>query len=312
MSAANARKSARPGREPRFRRAHNARAVAHRSTLSVLGTDGRLFRFEGDAAAVARALLGALGAPRTRAELSAAVARRFKKARADSSLLDETLDHLRAAGAVLDDGALPQPRRERPRPERRLVLGLTGAVATCDSPTLVRALQRRGFVVRCALTRAATRFVRPRVLEALTHEVAFRGLWDRSERVPVPHINLAEWADAVLVCPTSATTLLRIASGDCSDLVSAIAISTRAPVVLMPSMNSAMYESPSVRRNVDRLRRDGFHMIQPGYGHEVADRPERRALMSGVMLPPEDVATIVEAVLELATPPRRPRRRAKE
>jgi SAM-dependent methyltransferase len=109
---------------------------------------------------------------------------------------------------------------------------------------------------------------------------------------------MAEWADLVLVYPASATTLSRIATGDCSDIVSAIAITTRAPVVVAPSMNGAMWTSSAVRRNVEVLLGDGLHVIAPGLGIEVADRPDQRTDALGTALAPDRIADIVPLVIE--------------
>jgi hypothetical protein len=132
-------------------------------------------------------------------------------------------------------------------------------------------------------------------------------MWQRDKRVPVPHVNLAEWAELVVVCPASATTIARIATGDCSDLVSAIVAATRAPVLIVPSMNDAMYASAAVQDNLELLREHGRWLVHPALGVEVAHPPEDRRAMIGPAPPAAAVLDIVRhALTELVPRPRLP------
>ncbi len=282
-----------------LRRVDAAKVVEHRDSTLVIGADGRVHRFPADSGALVAELMRLLGRPRTRDELVAALAERFEDVGKNTATIDAAIEHLTQAGAVRAGGAEPAARAKAGG--RKVVLGITGAVSAAMSPALVAQLVAQGHTVRVALTKAAQKFVTPLALEAITHESVVRGLWHRSRELPTPHINLAEWADVVLVCPATATTLSRIAAGDCSDLVSATAIATRAPVVLVPSMNVAMHEAPAVRRNLERLLEDGFHLVQPGVGHEVAHAPGQRTLAMGPAPSPRDVAALLEAVLQSAT-----------
>lgn len=181
-------------------------------------------------------------------------------------------------------GGPGRPRRTAPGP--RVVLGLTGAVASMHAPALVLRMQQRGFRVRVAATAGALRFVQAGALEALAHEPVVAGIWPADERLRVPHIELAEWADAVVVCPASATTISRLATGDHDSIVSAVALSTRAPVLVVPSMNALMLTSPAVQRNLAQLVTDGLHVAAPAAGIEVADHPEARMPAIGAAPPP--------------------------
>src|ERR1019366_9469412 len=183
----------------------------------------------------------------------------------------------------------------------RVVLALTGGVAAAHAPALTEMLLGRGVRVRIAATPSALRFVSALALEALTHEPVVRSRWPSDVRAMVPHLELARWADVVLVYPATATTLSRIARGDCSSLVSAVAISTRAPVVLVPAMNEAMFDAPSVRRNLAQLREDGFLVMHPSLGYEVAVAPLERTLRYGAAPTVQSVALVTEAVLSERT-----------
>jgi hypothetical protein len=255
-----------------------ARVVDHGEATYLLAPDGTAHALTGDSAELVRAIVSLHDRPRTREEILEALGALTGAPIADPTAVDEAL-------ALLDRcGVLSHPR-EAPLPpspsdaKRRLVLGVSGAVAASGAPELAARLLDAGFEVRVAMTREARRFVSPLVLEAVTHQPVHRSLWDPR----VPHIALAEWAELVLICPASATTISRIAQGDCSDLVAAIAVGTRAPTVLVPSMNGAMLQSPSVQRNLATLAGDGFWLVRGGAGVELAHSPTERVPLGGAM-----------------------------
>lgn len=259
--------------------------------------------FTGDSAALVRAVLEIHGRPVTREELIRELAE-LGGGEVPVRPVDELVAMLVADGVLVAPRAAPVASYHLPR---RVVLGISGAIAAVDSPQLVRGLQALGCDVRIALTTSARRFVGVAALEALTHHRVWRGLWQRDAETPVPHINLAAWAELVLVAPASATTLARIAAGDCSDLVSAIACATTAPVVVVPSMNDAMYASPAVQDNLATLRAHGRWLVHPALGFEVAHRPEDRRPMFGPAPPPGALVDIVRHLLaEVAPRPRLP------
>lgn len=277
-------------------RAPIARIIDHGETTTILGPRGARV-FTGDSAALVRAVLELHARPIDRAALLAELAER-----AGAPVPDAIIDELLAI--LVEDGALVAPAAVRPPivTTRRVVLAITGAVAAIDAPALVRGLHGLGCDVRVALSRTAKRFVAVAALQALTHHQVWSGLWQRDGRVPVPHVNLAEWAELVLVCPASATSIARIAAGDCSDLVSAIATTTRAPVVVVPSMNDAMYASPAVQDNLDTLRAHGRHVVHPAMGVEVAHAPDARHPLLGPAPPAAAVIDIVRHLLAARAP----------
>lgn len=275
--------------------------IDHGEDTIVLGARGAARRFTGDSAALVRAVLELCARPITRAELIAALA-----ARAGAEVPEEPLDQLLA---ILDEDrvlVVPAPVAPPPAQLRRVVLAISGAIAAVDAPSVVRGLHALGCDVRIALSRTARRFVAPAALEALVHHAVWSSTWQRDARMPVPHVGLAEWAELVLVCPASATTIARIAAGDCSDLVAAIACAARAPVVVVPSMNDAMYASPAVQRNLDTLRIDGRWLVHPAAGVEVAHAPAERRPIIGPAPPPAAVLDLVRLVLA-QLPPHVPR-----
>jgi 3-polyprenyl-4-hydroxybenzoate decarboxylase/SAM-dependent methyltransferase len=290
--------------EPRRVRAPVVTIVDHGASTTVLGRT-LVRRFDGDSAALLRAVLEIHARPVGRSELLAELARRAGTA--PGELPAQPIDELIAL--LVGDGVLVAAR-EVPAVAagglRRVVLGVSGAVVAVDAPELVRGLQAAGCEVRVALTRSAARMVSRAALAALTHEAVWTGLWQRDARAPVPHVSLAEWAELVVVCPASATTVSRIATGDCSDLVAAIVAATRAPVVVVPSMNDAMYGSPAVQANLQTLRDHGRHVVHPALGVEVAHAPHTRTVMLGPAPPAAAVVEIVRHLLRDVARPRLP------
>lgn len=280
-------------------RAAIVKIIDRGDSTTILGPSGAL-RFDDASAALVRAVLEIHARPVTRDALFAELA-----SRSGGDVPAKPVDDLLALLEREKVLVTPAPRPAPAFHGRRVVLGISGAVAAVDAPVLVRGLHAIGCDVRIALTRTSRRFLSLPALDALTHHRVWRSLWQRTEDAPVPHINLAEWAELVIVWPASATTIARIAAGDCSDLVSAIATATRAPVVIAPSMNDAMLGAPPVQDNLDTLRMHGRYVVHGSLGVELAHRPEDRAPMFGPAAAPSAVVEIVRHLLTHVVP--RPR-----
>ena len=212
------------------------------------------------------------------------------------SVVDELLGLLAKAGAV------GEPPAVTAKTGINVVLGITGAIAASHAPALLGALLRRGHTVEVAMTPTATRFAAVDAIAAIAQREPQTSMWPRAAHVPVPHVALAEWAELVVVYPASATTIARIANGDFSELVSAIALTTRAPVVIVPSMNSEMLAAPAVQRNLEQLRADGFVIVGGVPSHEVADAPSVRTLSPGAAPAAAEVAATIEALRPVLAP----------
>jgi 3-polyprenyl-4-hydroxybenzoate decarboxylase len=284
--------------EPLRVRAPVVRIVDHGASTTVIGPEVAR-RFEGDSAALLRAVLEIHARPVSRTQLLAELAARAGSTPAElpAQPIEELIRLLVGDGVLVAAPTTPTAATMAAVGLRRVVLGVSGAVAAVDAPELVRGLQSSGCEVRVALTRNAARLVSRAALEAITHHQVWTGLWQRDARAPVPHVNLADWAELVIVYPASATTLSRIATGDCSDLVAAIVAATRAPVVVVPSMNDAMYRSPAVQANLATLRAHGRYVVHPALGIEVAHRPDARTAMLGAAPPVGAVLDIVRHLL---------------
>lgn len=150
--------------------------------------------------------------------------------------------------------------------DKTIVLGVTGGIAAYKTPDLVRALVRAGARVRVVLTRAAEEFVTPLALQTVSGHPVGRALFDLTAESRIGHIELADTADALVIAPATANVIGKLAAGLADDLLTTIALATRAPVLLAPSMNVNMYEHPTVRANLARLRDEGRHVLEPESG----------------------------------------------
>jgi phosphopantothenoylcysteine decarboxylase/phosphopantothenate--cysteine ligase len=150
--------------------------------------------------------------------------------------------------------------------QRRILVGVSGGIAAYKVPELVRALGRAGHDVRCALTPRAARFVSPLTLQALTGQSVRTELLDPGEEGQIDHIALADWAELMLVAPATADMLARLAHGLADDMVSTVALATRAPLLLAPAMNVNMWHHPATQQNLAWLRERGALVVGPDSG----------------------------------------------
>ena len=154
---------------------------------------------------------------------------------------------------------------------KRILLGITGSIAAAHSPAIVVALQRIcKHEVRCVVTGAATQFV---TLTSLAISSRNPVLTDRRDTnsATVDHMDATRWADLVLVMPATADFLGRTAAGLAPDLLGTCLLAAECPVVVVPSMNPAMWSKPAVQRNCATLRADGIGVVPPGLGFSAHD-----------------------------------------
>jgi phosphopantothenoylcysteine decarboxylase/phosphopantothenate--cysteine ligase len=150
---------------------------------------------------------------------------------------------------------------------RRVVLGVGGGIAAYKAAELVRLLGATGASVRCVLTAAGARFITPLTLQALSGHPVGQELFSLTEESQIGHIRLADEADLLVIAPATADLLARLATGQADDLLTTVALATRAPLVLAPAMNVQMWESPLTQDNVRRLQLlRGAHLLGPASG----------------------------------------------
>ena len=148
----------------------------------------------------------------------------------------------------------------------KVILAITGGIAAYKSALLARLLVKEGFEVRVIMTQGAQQFITPLTLQALTGNEVHTELLDTEAEAGMGHIELAKWADLVLIAPASANTLARLAMGMADDLLATVCLATSAPVMIAPAMNQQMWAHPAVQLNVQTLSDIGYEMIEPDSG----------------------------------------------
>ena len=148
-----------------------------------------------------------------------------------------------------------------------VVLGVTGCIGAYKACEVVRELQKREVDVHVVMTEAATRFVTPMTMEALSHHPVFVDQWALGEQSDIRHVSLADAADLLLVAPATANTIGKFARGIADDALSTLYTATKAPVLVAPAMNVNMFEHPAVVENLEILRARGVGVVEPGTGY---------------------------------------------
>jgi phosphopantothenoylcysteine decarboxylase / phosphopantothenate---cysteine ligase len=151
---------------------------------------------------------------------------------------------------------------------KRILLGVTGGIAAYKSADLVRRLVEHGAEVQVVMTAAAREFVTPITFQALSGRAVRTDLWDAAAEAAMGHIELARWAQLVLVAPASADFLARLAHGLADDLLTTLCLATEAPIAVAPAMNQLMWRNAATRSNVELLRARGVRLIGPGVGDQ--------------------------------------------
>jgi phosphopantothenoylcysteine decarboxylase/phosphopantothenate--cysteine ligase len=150
----------------------------------------------------------------------------------------------------------------------KVLLGVCGGIAAYKSVELVRELQRHGAEVRVIMTRAAQEFIQPLTFASLTGYKVFTSLWDSAApNDSIEHIAQAQWADVMVIAPTTANTIARLAHGFADDFLSATYLATHAPVVLAPAMNVNMWNHPATSANLTILEQRGHRVVAPESGY---------------------------------------------
>jgi phosphopantothenoylcysteine decarboxylase/phosphopantothenate--cysteine ligase len=152
----------------------------------------------------------------------------------------------------------------RPYAGSRILLGVTGGIASYKSAWLARLLTKAGAEVDVVMTRAATEFVGAITFEALTGRPVHSGLFEQGRALD--HIALARHATAIVVAPATADFLARAAAGQADDLLTAVLLAAKCPVLLVPAMNDHMWSHPQTQRNVEHLRTLGYRILEPDQG----------------------------------------------
>ncbi len=151
---------------------------------------------------------------------------------------------------------------------KNVLLGVTGGIAAYKSAEIVRHLKKSGSSVRVVMTKSAEEFITPLTLQALSGNRVSSELLDAEAEAAMGHIELAKWADAILIAPATANTIARLSSGRGDDLLSTVTLAFDGPVSLAPAMNQAMWRDERTQENLDRLIQKGYEVCGPGSGEQ--------------------------------------------
>lgn len=168
---------------------------------------------------------------------------------------------------------------------RRILLGVTGGIAAYKSPEVVRRLRDRGAEVQVVMTPSAREFVTPLTFQAVSGREVRESLWDAAAEAAMGHIELARWAEAVLIAPATAEFLARLTHGRADDLLATLCLATTAPVFVAPAMNRAMWANPATQANVRTLHGRGITVLGPARGEQACGE-----VGEGRMLEPAEIA----------------------
>lgn len=175
--------------------------------------------------------------------------------------------------------------------KKNVLLGVTGSIAAYKAADLVRRLQDKGCEVRVVMTACAEKFITPLTLETLSKNVVAGRLCERDADWEMAHISLAQWADVYVIAPATANIIGKIAGGLANDMVSCTAMTTKAPVVIAPAMNTGMFTNSIVEANIEKLKKNNMIFVEPKDGKLACGDVGKGALA--------DIEKIVDAVVVL-------------
>ena len=175
-----------------------------------------------------------------------------------------------------------------PLSSRKILLGVTGGIAAYKSPDLVRRLREQGNQVQVVMTHGAREFVTEQTFQAVSGLPVRSELWDQAAEAAMGHIELARWADEVLIAPASAHFIAQLAHGMAGDLLCTLCLATRAPISIAPAMNQAMWANPATQANIQLLKQRGVRVLGPASGEQACGE-----VGLGRMLEPIELATLM-------------------
>ena len=178
-----------------------------------------------------------------------------------------------------------------------ILLGISGGIAAYKTPELVRRLKDSGADVRVVMTRGAHQFVTATTLQAVSGEPVRDNLWDSAAEAAMGHIELARWADAVVIAPATAEVISRLAQGSAGDLLTTLVLATTAPVTIAPAMNHVMWQNVAVQDNVRTLTDRGVRILGPAEGDQACGETG-----PGRMVEPHEIVDAISGATSKAGP----------
>lgn len=177
--------------------------------------------------------------------------------------------------------------------QKKILLGISGGIAAYKCPDLVRRLKERGFDVRVVMTESAKEFVTPMALQAVAGYPVNHELFDPAMEAAMGHIELARWADFILIAPATANTIAKITHGEADNLLSTLVLASKAKLFIAPAMNQQMWANQATQHNMQQMQARGAEILGPDSGEQACGD-----IGAGRMLQPIDIA---EKMFELTT-----------
>tara|TARA_B110000093_G_scaffold182969_1_gene231371 strand:+ start:3755 stop:5002 length:1248 start_codon:yes stop_codon:yes gene_type:complete len=173
---------------------------------------------------------------------------------------------------------------------QHILLGISSGIAAYKTPALVRGLVAQGAEVKVVMSENAHHFVTPTALQAVSGSPVRKTLWDENAEAAMGHIELARWADQIVIAPATANCIARLAQGRADDLLTTLCLATQAPISIAPSMNQQMYKHPATQSNLQTLASFNYRLIGPDHGDQACgdDGPGR-------MTEPEEIIETIIA-----------------
>lgn len=151
--------------------------------------------------------------------------------------------------------------------DKKVLLCVTGGIAVYKAAALTSKLTQAGAIVKVMMSASAREFVTPLTFQALSRHDVYTDTFDEKDSAVIAHIDLADWADIILIAPATANIIGKVANGIADDMISTTLLATTAPVWIAPAMNVHMYAHPAVQKNMNILRSFGYQFIEPGEGY---------------------------------------------
>ena len=177
--------------------------------------------------------------------------------------------------------------------QRHILLAISGGIAAYKGAELVRLLKKQGATVKVILSRGATEFITPLTMQALSGEPTHTELLDESAEAGMGHIELARWADLMIIAPATADVIARLAQGRADDLLTTVALATPAPVAVAPAMNQQMWAHAATQDNIGHLSARGIQIIGPDAGEQACGD-----VGPGRLLEPDGIVSALDARFE--------------
>ncbi|MFC3882629.1 bifunctional phosphopantothenoylcysteine decarboxylase/phosphopantothenate--cysteine ligase CoaBC [Bacillus songklensis] len=176
---------------------------------------------------------------------------------------------------------------------KRILLCVTGGIAVYKAAALTSKLVQAGFEVKVMMTKSASEFVTPLTFQSLSRNPVYTDTFDEKNPAVIAHIDLADWADLVLVAPATANIIGKLANGIADDMISTTLLATTAKVWIAPAMNVHMYDHPAVKRNIETLSSHGYEFVEPSEGYLACGYVGK-----GRLEEPENIVTLVQQLFQ--------------